>query len=244
MMLACIGCEWRLRSDFMQSSDDSFIERYDKAESFFLTTGDYSALQQMQTRYPGETRRLIEDVLKLGTVADPYIKTRFYGYFQDSTLQMIIDEVARQYGDMSDLDEQLQSAFDRLQELLPGVEIPKVYTQITSLDQSIVVDSGQLAISLDKYLGADYPLYRKFGYSDFQLKMMNRENIVPDCISFYLLSLYQKPDTLDRDVHMGRIQHVVNSTLDRKVFEGEHVQKAEQLTVAGCSFAQLLENRQ
>ena len=73
---------------------------------------------------------------------------------------------------------------------------------------------------------------------------MNRENIVPDCISFYLLSFYPGPDSLDRFVHMGRIQHVANNALNRKVFTNEFVQQAEQLASSGCSFVQLLENRQ
>jgi len=242
-MLACIGCEWRMRSDLVQSDSNSFVERYDKIEAFFLASGDFSALQQMQTRYPVETRRLIEDVLQLGKVDDVNIKSRFYIYFQDSTLQALIAEVGRQYEDFSDLDEQLEDAFSRLNELVPGADIPKVYTQISSLDQSIVVDSGQLAISLDKYLGADYPLYHKFGYTDRQRSMMERDYIVPDCLGFYLLSLYSIPDTLNRDVHMGRIQHVVNTVLDQRIFENDFVRQAEELTASGCSFTDLLKNK-
>ena len=35
------------------------IERYDRLEYRYLTTGDFSALQQMNTEYPMETRTLI-----------------------------------------------------------------------------------------------------------------------------------------------------------------------------------------
>ena len=42
--------------------------------------------------------------------------------------------------------------------------MPEVYTQVGAFDQSIIVANDMLGISLDKYLGADYPLYRKFGY--------------------------------------------------------------------------------
>lgn len=242
VMLACIGCEWRMRYDLNQNETNTFIERYDKVESFFLQSGDFSALQQMQTRYPAETRRLIEDVLQLGKVDDVNIKSRFYIFFQDTTLQSLIAEVAKQYEDLTDLDEELAQAFSRLQEIVPQAKVPKVYTQISSLDQSIVVDSGQLAISLDKYLGADYPLYVKYGYTDQQRAMMERDYIIPDCLGFYLLSLYNKPDTMDRNIHMGRIQHVVNHVLNRRVFENDYVNQAETLTDSGRSFTELLEN--
>lgn len=38
------------------------VERYDRLESRYVITGDFSALQQMNTEYPIETRTLVEDV--------------------------------------------------------------------------------------------------------------------------------------------------------------------------------------
>ncbi len=232
VMLACLGCEWRLRHDLRNNETDMFVERYDKWEAFFLTTGDFSAMQEMLTQYPLQTRRLIEDVLQLGKVEDANIKTRFYNYFQDSTLQMLIAEVDDQYGEMDELDGQLEHAFVRLHELVPEAEVPSVYTQISSLDQSICVGDGVLGISLDKYLGADYPLYVKYGYTDRQRSMMVRDFIVPDCLSFYLLSLFPfKADATkeQRDEHMGCIQFIVNEVLNSQVFDNEHVTKARKL---------------
>jgi hypothetical protein len=243
VMLACIGCEWHLRSDLTADSE-SFVERYDRAEAFFLTTGDFSALQQMQTRYPKQTRRLIEDVLQLGKVDDAHINVRFYSFFQDSTLQKLIAEVGEQYRDMNDIDKQLTDAFTRLSDLLPGTTPPVVYTQIGSLDQSIVVGDGLLGISLDKYLGADYPLYVKYGYTERQRSMMTREFIVPDCLGFYLLSLYPAADDSLRSVHIGRIQYTVNQVLNRQVFKSEYVEQAQQKMEAnkGMTLVELLKS--
>jgi hypothetical protein len=50
--------------------------------------------------------------------------------------------------------------------MLPGIVVPRIYTQIGSLDQSIVVDDSILGISLDKYLGADHPVYLRYGYTE------------------------------------------------------------------------------
>jgi hypothetical protein len=178
-MLACLGCEWRMRSD---SEVDlvNFVERYDRVESAFLTTGDYASLREMQTRYPLQTRRLIEDVLQLGNVDDAHINSRLYSFFQDSTLQTIISEVGRQYDDFQPIADQLLVAFERLKQLVPNTEIPLVYTQIGSLDQSVVVGNGFLGISLDKYLGSEYPIYIKYGYTESQRSMMTCDYIVPD----------------------------------------------------------------
>ena len=133
---------------------------------------------------------------------------------------------------MSDVEEQLTSAFDRLKTLLPGFEVPRVYTQISSLDQSIVAGDGFLGISLDKYLGSDYPLYLKYGYTERQRSMMDRTAIVPDCIGFYLLGLFPFPenDTTQaaRNRHMGKIQYVVNQVMDHRQFDNEQVREVEE----------------
>jgi len=119
-------------------------------------------------------------------------------------------------------------------QMLPSIEVPQIYAQIGSLDQSIVVSDGMLGISLDKYLGSDNPLYLKYGYSEQQRAMMQRSYIVPDCLGFYLLSLYPLPAGADsvqqlRDAHMGRIQWVVNRAMQRKVFANEFVVEADKL---------------
>lgn len=231
-MLVCIGCEWKLKTD--DDATDVVVERYDRIQSLYLTTSDFSALQQMNTVYPMQTRTLIEDVLRIGRVNDPQINTKFLRFFQDSTLQVLIDEAEHQYANMDDINEALSSAFKFLKRELPNMEIPEVYAQIGSLDQSVIVGNGMIGICLDKYLGSDYELYLKpeYGYTDDQRRMMKRQYIVPDCVGFYLLSLYPMVgdgmSQTDRDAHMGRIQWVVNKAIGQKLFRNRYVQQVEQ----------------
>jgi hypothetical protein len=227
-MLACIGCQWHLRpSENVHEDTDIVIERYDRIERLYLTTADFAALQQMKTLYPRQTRTLIEDVLRLGRVDEPDINTRFLLFFQDSTLQVLIRDVERQYAEMDDLNQELTSAFTSLRRLLPDLPLPMVYAQIGSLDQSIIVGDSLLGISLDKYLGSDHPLYLRYGYSEQQRSMMTRQYIVPDCLGFYLLSLYPIPSEETRDEHMANIQYVVNRVMGRRIFTRDSVVMVE-----------------
>ena len=62
---------------------------------------------------------------------------------------------------------------------------------------------------------------------------MNRRYIVPDCIGFYLLSLYPMPagqvlSQQDIDVHIGKIQWVVNKAMGKRVFESKYIQKVQR----------------
>ena len=230
MMLGCIGCEWQLKTD--ESESDVAVERYDRIQSLYLTTSDFSALQEMNITYPEQTRTLIEDILRIGKVNDPQINTKFLHFFQDSTLQRLLTDVELQYDDIDDLNKELSSAFKKLKEELHDIEIPKVYTQIGSFDQSIVVGHNTLGISLDKYLGADYPFYQTY-YEEPQRRMMTPSMIVPDCLSFFILSLYPLPDEMlkskaERDLHMGKIQWMVNQLMRQDVFSNASVEAVDR----------------
>ena len=72
-----MSCEWKLKPLSEKEEGKVFaVQRYDRLESLYLTTGDFSALQQMETDYPMETRTLIENVLKLGVIDDHEINNR------------------------------------------------------------------------------------------------------------------------------------------------------------------------
>lgn len=222
------GCELKLKP-FEDEAVEHKIEvcRYDRLESQYLTTGDFSALQQMNTEYPMETRTLLEDILHIGEVNDPQINHKFLTFYQDTTLQTIISDAESQYANIDDINTLFNSAFNNLRKHIPSIPVPHIYTQIGALDQSIVIGNKMIGISLDKYLGEKYPLYKRY-YSPSQLKTMSRDYIVPDCLSFYLLSLYPMNDfesrsQIERDLHIGKIMWVCNVALENKFFKSRYV---------------------
>ncbi len=224
------SCELKI-APFIDDDEEEIdikVSRYDRLESQYLTTRDFYALQQMNTDYPMETRTLIEDILKLGEVNDPEINSKFLSFFQDSTLQTLISDAESQYANMDDINKSLSKAFSWFSKHLPEIPTPQIYSQISALDQSIVIGDQLIGISLDKYLGDDYPLYKKYDYTQFQLATMTRENIVPDCLNFYLLSLYPLSDfesrtQRERDLHVSKIMWVCNMALDDDFFKSEYI---------------------
>lgn len=222
--LLATACEFKLKPNG-EDGHEALVEvqRYDRLESRYLTTGDFSALQQMNIDYPMETRTLIEDVLQLGEVNDPEINSKFLNFYQDTILQSIVADAEAQYANMCDINVQFCEAFGRLRKMCPEVEVPVIYTQIGALDQSIVIGDNSIGISLDKYLGCNYQLYRRY-YTDSQRATMKREYIVPDALCFYLLSVFplknhDQSSQYDRDLHMGKIMWVVNKAVGRNMFK-------------------------
>lgn len=226
-VLLCSACEWKFRPNEEIESVPLTVQRYDRLESRYLTTGDFSALQQMNTDYPIETRTLVEKMLQLGNITDANISNRFLMFYQDSTLQSLIADAEAEFANMDDINGQLKCAFSQLNDWIPELQQPCFYAQIGALDQSIVVGEHSVGISLDKYMGVNYPLYKKF-YTPQQRATMSRQFIVPDCLTFYLLSIYpmENFDTrpqLDRDLHMGKIMWTVNKALGKDVYDTKYV---------------------
>lgn len=246
----CSSCEFRLKSnDDDDSPANMKVERYDRLESRYVITGDFSALQQMNTEYPIETRTLVEKMLRIGDVSDHDISERFLRFYQDSTLQTLVNDVELEYANMDDINKGLRNAFSKLREWVPKLPLPRVYTQIGALDQSIIVGDQTIGVSLDKYMGAKYPIYKRFNYSSEQLETMNRSYIVPDCVSFYLLSLYplKNYDTrsqLEKDLHMGKVMWVTNKVMGSDVFDTDYIRMINRYMKKhpSITIAQLLES--
>ena len=225
------GCDYKLRPNEDDGDKRIEVKRYDRLQCQYLTTGDFAALQQMNTEFPIETRTLIEDILHIGEVDDPNISKTFLKYYQDSTLQVIMADVQVEYANIDDINKGLNEAFDKLRNYIPDIPAPEFYAQVGDLEHSIVIGDGIVGISLDKYMGENYSIYRKY-YNRSQRESMKRENIIPDCMFFYLLSLYpmeniEKRSQLERDLHFGKIMWVSNLVVGRQAFATRYVDRID-----------------
>lgn len=213
------------RSD-MQSDDALFdrgikVFRYDRLQYEATTMNSIAAVQKMNLDYPRATRILIEDVLMLGRVNEPNINERMCAYYADSVLLRLMSDAEDKFADMRPIEEKLTEGFRELKKEIPSLPIPSVYSQISALNQSVVVGDSLLGFSLDKYMGEDYPLYKRYYYA-YQRRSMKPERILPDCFTFYLLSQYPfgwekgRRTLFDVIMHQGKINWVVRKVLGMK----------------------------
>lgn len=191
-LFALSACRDDRQEDFFLSENGIKIHRYDRLQFEASALNSFTSLQKMNMNYPHATKLLIEDVLALGSVDDEKINDLLCAYYSDTSLVNLMLDVEDKYKDLSSFEKELTKGFVFLKKRIPSIPIPVVYSQISALNQSIVVADSLIGISLDKYMGEEYPMYKRY-YYDYQRRTMNPERIVPDCISFYLLSLYPFP---------------------------------------------------
>ena len=188
---------WYMPVTDEETTSGLHIARFDRVLDEYVSLGSYTALHQMNTEYPRETKLLIEDVLKLGKVDDPDVEKHLRYFYLYSTVQVLLDEVHHQYSDLSDIEHSLQARLEQLKKRYPNYRRPHLYAQISCLNQSVVVADTLIGISLDKYLGADFPVYQQY-YSEEQCQEMVRGAIVDDVIAAYekyLIDNYARPNS-------------------------------------------------
>lgn len=194
------------------------VVRYDRLQSEYVFLDSFTALQQMNTRYVRQTQILIEEILSLGQISDSDINEKLQTFYSDTTLMALMEDVEDKFPDLKAIEAGLNEGFRRLKKEVPSIRIPEVYTQISALNESIVIGDSLLGISLDKYMGTEYPLYQRH-YYNYQLKTMTPERILPDSFLFYLLANYPLPANSGRTLlevilHRGKINYTIQQILD------------------------------
>ena len=205
------------------------ITRIDKLEADFVLNESSVAMQEMAIGYPEETKILIEDVLRIGSVKDLEVESKLKDYFvKDSMRYQLVKDVVAKYDNLGRLGKNLKKAFSNLQREMPGMHIPQFYAQISGFNQSVVVGDSILGISLDKYMGVDYKPYKKI-YYQYQIDQMRPSHIVGDCLYFWLeskhpLHLSKEMKLLDLIIYFGKINwavyHILGDDLkdDKKLY--------------------------
>lgn len=143
-----------------EASNPQRIVRYDRIVDDYVSTGNIALWQRMNTEFPRETRVLIENVLRLGRADQEGIEDSLRAFYNNPTLTQLRKDVAQRFEDLTPYEKELKQAFARLKGEQSSFVTPRIYAQNSAFNQSIVVGDSLLGISLDKYLGTNYPSYK------------------------------------------------------------------------------------
>ncbi|MTI20063.1 gliding motility lipoprotein GldB [Fulvivirga sp. RKSG066] len=123
-----------------------------------------------------------------------------YKRFQNPHIDTLQAEIDRVFGDLSQLKEELNSAFSHIKYYYPDARIPKIKTVATGLAHDMYVSDSLIVIGLDFYLG-EGAKYRPLGVFDYMLKRYAPEYIVPSIMLLQGISDdFNKTDLSDETI--------------------------------------------
>jgi gliding motility-associated lipoprotein GldB len=193
------------------------IHRFDKDVYQLILMDTPELQQQIATRYPSMLKVIGRSIFQMQDTQTPAaFFDRLVNYYAEPTLHKLYRDALKQYESVESAEAELGEGFRYLQSQLPEMQLPAVYMHVSGLQQNVIVADSLLSISIDKYLGADYPLYQDYFY-DYQRHSMEPACIVPDYLTAWLLSEYPFKGNdrvlLERMIYEGKIKYILHQAL-------------------------------
>lgn len=210
ILTACTGQNTKVVA--VKSDTPVSITRFDK-EIYELVEKDDSLLfLEIATNHSEMFNMFGKGVLNMQSIEMPGFLERLVNYFSEPNLLSLYKDALEKYADITEIEHQLGDGFAFVQANFPTIRIPKVYMHVSGLNQNVLVDENTLSISIDKYMGKDYPIYEAFFY-EYARNLMTKKLIAPDYIAGLLLSEYpfdgNENVLLDRMIQEGKIKYLL-----------------------------------
>ncbi|HBY66810.1 MAG TPA: gliding motility lipoprotein GldB [Flavobacteriaceae bacterium] len=116
---------------------------------------------------------------------------------QDTLQQQLDAEVAKQFPDNSEIEDQLIPLFQHIQYYFPEFKPPTIFTVTSDVDYNnkVIATDTMLIVALDTYLGSDHRFYE--GIQKYISKDLKPAQLAPNVASVYARQLISKPQKRD-----------------------------------------------
>lgn len=212
-----ISCNGQNRPENRFTSAEPIqIHRFDKRLYQWIDSGDSILFPAIRQEYPAMIDIIGKGILNFQTPDAPGFRETLMKLYSEPTLKQLYQEAITRYDAIADIQQQLGNGFAYLKAHLPLMQVPAVYMHVSGLNQNVLVGDSLLSLSIDKYMGKEYPLYQEFFY-DYQLQKMGRENVVPDYLTGWLMAEYpfagKENVLLERMIYEGKIKYILSQAL-------------------------------
>ncbi len=179
--------------------------------------------KELTENYKAFLKMYVEQIVGIGKFDSGEIFKQFNAFFSEPTLMSLYEDTEHKFKDIEFISNELNPALEILFREFPRMARPSVYTHISGLNQSVVVTDDVLSISLDKYMGADYPFYKNY-FKSHQLQNMTPERIVPDYLLGFMMANFSfqgRNDILmEKMIYEGKLRYILTRLLpNRKEWE-------------------------
>ena len=152
-------------------------------QEMFSDTGNIELIiHNLQNKYPAFT-----DVFLHRIIADPQYDNDVFlsskHFVQDSFIFTLYKDCEHLYQDFSKQEQEIKASLRYFKYYFPDKPVPDIYTCVTGFDfGSFTVGDDILGISLDFYLGADYPSYHPDIFPVYIVRTMTEDYLVAKSI--------------------------------------------------------------
>lgn len=215
---AFVACQSnKLKVDVSGIDINMEVLRFEK-DLFALNQG--ASLEDLKKKYPQILKLYSERVIGLGRIDDPNYPQYLNHFLSDSTMNLVANRIDSIFPNLDQQEKELIEGFKHLKYYYPEVKIPRVFSQLSGFNQSIVVDEGVIGVSLDKYLGEACEFYAFLNRPVYMRANMTPNRIAQDILLAYSLTEFPfKPkaqNLMESMIYQGKILYFLQALLPDK----------------------------
>ncbi len=188
------------------------IKRLDKSIFEIDTTNIERELERLNNEYPEFMDIYLHIMQKNAKTAKQTIENSV----TPQPMRHLYDTCQIVYTSVEALEESFEESFKYLKHYFPTYPTPEVITCITALNYgAFTIEDSILAISLDFFLGEDFPLYQGL-FPKYVSKYMNRDNIVKKGMEAIVNNIVPMPRSermLDWMIYNGKRMYILDKLL-------------------------------
>lgn len=194
---ACNSCK---NNNTEKSSPTEDIRRYE-VDLFSIDTNSFEeGIEEIYPRYN----------LFLGSrLPDQNGMRQLKNFVTDPLIRYTYEYTMNVFPDVNSLNKNFTAAFARMQQKIPEIKVPQLYTYVSGFDIQMPVKyaDSALIIGLDLYLGNDFKPYREQGFPLYIINRLSPEYILSD--AFKEIAWARLPDSpastlLDAMIEQGK----------------------------------------
>lgn len=135
----------------------------------------------------------------------------------------VLDTCRKIFGNTELLKQEIYKGFQYYRYYFPEKLIPDVYLHISGFNQSILVDSAWVSVSVEKYLGKDCIFYEWLSIPVYLRQKMTPEKVAPDILKAIAMTEFVYNDSVDnlmtQMVYQGMIHYFLKQVMPRHADE-------------------------
>jgi hypothetical protein len=192
------------------------IERFDKDFRQYLNDKGVASKHQLISKYPILLSAFGKVIVNNSEAAQPNFFQSLDKYFSDTTLLKIYDDAVKKFDNVEKIEHELSLANEHLWDIYPGKQLPRLSMHVSGFKQNVIVTDSIISLSIDKYLGSDYPIYKDYFY-DYQRAQMKPEFVTRDYLRAYIISSLlpesKAPDLVSAMIREGKCLYAISQLL-------------------------------
>ncbi len=217
ILLGLYGCKsnkWEINIESVQINQE--FKRFDKDIHEVNIDNIWDRVPVFEEKYGSFFDIYNTHIIRIGgTNQMDYVDKLAY-FLSDPDIINAYDDVQTIFGSLA-FEPELSDAFKRYKFYFPNKKIPNIYTHISGFNQSLVLDSNYISISLDKYLGSNSKYYQMLRTPLYKRVNMHPKKISSDvmfawCESEFILDKTQE-NLLAHIIYYGKMHIFLDAML-------------------------------